>query len=116
MILALAALGFFGLGAQPPTSEWGTRINQNRLYMRTAPTLMIYPGAAISLTVLGFNLLGDGLGDAPDPAYLGRSAPQRICAGRSAAGEVGVTAPPRVSLRCDERRCAATASCPRCTR
>lgn len=67
MILALAALGFFGLGAQPPTPEWGTMINQSRLYLQTAPTLMIYPGAAISLAVLGFNLVGDGLRDALDP-------------------------------------------------
>lgn len=67
MILALAALGFFGLGAQPPTPEWGTMINQSRLYLQSEPTLMIYPGAAISLAVLGFNLLGDGLRDALDP-------------------------------------------------
>lgn len=79
MILALAALGFFGLGAQPPTPEWGTMINQSRLYLQTAPTLMVYPGAAISLAVLGFNLLGDGLRDALDPRLAtsgrrGRSA------------------------------------------
>lgn len=66
-ILALAALGFFGLGAQPPTPEWGTMINQGRLFLQTSPTLMIYPGIAISLSVLGFNLLGDGLRDALDP-------------------------------------------------
>lgn len=67
MILALAALGFFGLGAQPPTPEWGTMINQSRLYLQSEPTLMAYPGLAISLAVLGFNLLGDGLRDALDP-------------------------------------------------
>ncbi len=67
MILALAALGFFGLGAQPPTPEWGTMINQSRLFLQSAPTLMIYPGLAISLAVLGFNLLGDGIRDAYDP-------------------------------------------------
>lgn len=67
VILALAALGFFGLGAQPPTPEWGTMINQSRLFLQTTPTLMIYPGIAISLAVLGFNLLGDGLRDALDP-------------------------------------------------
>jgi len=67
VILALAALGFFGLGAQPPTPEWGTMINQSRLYLQSKPTLMIYPGLAISLAVLGFNLLGDGLRDALDP-------------------------------------------------
>lgn len=67
IILALAALGFFGLGAQPPTPEWGTMINQGRLFLQSAPALMIYPGIAISLAVLGFNLLGDGLRDAIDP-------------------------------------------------
>ncbi|MPZ66455.1 MAG: ABC transporter permease subunit [Pseudonocardiaceae bacterium] len=72
MILALAALGFFGLGAQPPTPEWGTMINQSRLFLQSAPTLMIYPGLAISLAVLGLNLLGDGIRDAYDPR-LGRS-------------------------------------------
>ncbi len=67
LILALAALGFFGLGVQPPTPEWGTMINQSRLYLQTSPALMIWPGLAISLTVLGFNLLGDGLRDVLDP-------------------------------------------------
>ncbi len=67
VILALAALGFFGLGAQPPTPEWGTMINQSRLFLQSSPTLMAYPGLAISLAVLGFNLLGDGLRDALDP-------------------------------------------------
>jgi peptide/nickel transport system permease protein len=66
-ILALAALGFFGLGAQPPTPEWGTMINQGRLFLQRSPSLMIYPGIAISLAVLGFNLLGDGLRDVLDP-------------------------------------------------
>jgi peptide/nickel transport system permease protein len=67
VILALAALGFFGLGAQPPTPEWGTMINQSRLFLQSEPQLMAYPGLAISLAVLGFNLLGDGLRDALDP-------------------------------------------------
>jgi peptide/nickel transport system permease protein len=67
LILALAALGFFGLGVQPPTPEWGTMINQSRLFLQTSPALMIWPGLAISLTVLGFNLLGDGLRDVLDP-------------------------------------------------
>jgi peptide/nickel transport system permease protein len=66
-ILALAALGFFGLGAQPPTPEWGTMINQGRLFLQTNPGLMVYPGLAISLAVLGFNLIGDGLRDILDP-------------------------------------------------
>ena len=72
-ILALAALGFFGLGAQPPTPEWGTMINQGRLFMETNPGLMLYPGIAISLAVLGFNLMGDGLRDVLDPQVARRS-------------------------------------------
>lgn len=72
-ILALAALGFFGLGAQPPTPEWGTMINQGRLFLQTEPGLMIYPGIAISLAVLGFNLIGDGLRDVLDPQLARRA-------------------------------------------
>jgi peptide/nickel transport system permease protein len=72
-ILTLAALGFFGLGAQPPTPEWGTMINEGRLFLETDPGLMIYPGIAISLAVLGFNLMGDGLRDVLDP-QLARQA------------------------------------------
>ncbi len=71
-ILALAALGFFGLGAQPPTPEWGTMINQGRLFLETNPGLMVYPGIAISLAVLGFNLMGDGLRDVLDPQLAHR--------------------------------------------
>lgn len=71
-ILALAALGFFGLGVEPPTPEWGTMINESRLFLQTEPALMLWPGLAISLTVIGFNLLGDGLRDVLDPR-LGRS-------------------------------------------
>lgn len=71
-VLALAALGFFGLGVAPPTPEWGTMINESRLFLQSAPALMIWPGIAISLTVIGFNLLGDGLRDVLDPR-LGRS-------------------------------------------
>ena len=67
LILALAALGFFGIGVQPPTPEWGSMINQSRLFLQTAPALMIWPGIAISLTVVGLNLLGDGLRDVLDP-------------------------------------------------
>ncbi len=75
-VLALAALGFFGLGAQPPTPEWGTMINESRLFLQTSPALMLWPGIAISLTVIGFNLLGDGLRDVLDPR-LGRSKHRR---------------------------------------
>jgi peptide/nickel transport system permease protein len=67
LILALAGLSFLGLGAQPPTPEWGTMLNDGRVFLLTAPQLMIYPGVAISLVVLGLNLLGDGLRDMLDP-------------------------------------------------
>ncbi|MDQ4069786.1 MAG: ABC transporter permease [Actinomycetota bacterium] len=73
IILALATLGYFGLGAQPPTPEWGTMINQGRLFLETNPGMMIYPGIAISLAVLGFNLMGDGLRDVLDPRLAYRS-------------------------------------------
>ncbi len=71
-ILALAGLGFFGLGAQPPTPEWGTMINAGRLFLETNPGLLVYPGMAISLAVLGFNLMGDGLRDVLDPQLAHR--------------------------------------------
>ncbi len=66
-ILWAAALGFLGLGAQPPTPEWGTMLSRGRDFMRVAPHLTTFPGLAIVLTILGFNLLGDGLRDALDP-------------------------------------------------
>jgi peptide/nickel transport system permease protein len=66
-ILDAAALSFLGLGAQPPTPEWGAMLGQERNQVFTAPHLVFYPGLAIMLTVLSFNLLGDGLRDALDP-------------------------------------------------
>ena len=66
-ILAGAALSFIGLGAQPPIPEWGAMISDARNYMRAYPTLALYPGICIIITVLAFNLLGDGLRDALDP-------------------------------------------------
>jgi peptide/nickel transport system permease protein len=66
-ILDAAALSFLGLGAQPPTPEWGSMLGAERNQVFTAPHLVFYPGVAIVLTVLSFNLLGDGLRDALDP-------------------------------------------------
>jgi ABC-type dipeptide/oligopeptide/nickel transport system permease subunit len=66
-ILEAAALSFLGLGAQPPTPEWGTMLGSERNQVFTAPHLVFYPGIAIMITVLAFNLLGDGLRDAMDP-------------------------------------------------
>jgi ABC-type dipeptide/oligopeptide/nickel transport system permease subunit len=71
-ILEAAALSFLGLGAQPPTPEWGSMLGAERNQVFTAPHLVIFPGVAIMLTVLAFNLLGDGLRDALDPR-LGRN-------------------------------------------
>jgi ABC-type dipeptide/oligopeptide/nickel transport system permease subunit len=66
-ILAAASLGFLGLGAQPPTPEWGNLVNIGQEYMLEAPWLVWFPGLAVVATVLGANMLGDGLRDALDP-------------------------------------------------
>jgi peptide/nickel transport system permease protein len=66
-IVSVAALSFLGLGAQPPTAEWGAMLNSGRSYIRTAPHIVMYPGLAIFISVLGFNLVGDGLRDILDP-------------------------------------------------
>jgi peptide/nickel transport system permease protein len=67
MITAAAALSFLGLGVQPPTSDWGTMLASGRQYLAQAPHVAALPGLAIFFTVLGFNLMGDGLRDALDP-------------------------------------------------
>jgi ABC-type dipeptide/oligopeptide/nickel transport system permease subunit len=66
-VLDAAALSFLGLGAQPPLPEWGAILSEGRNRVFTQPHLVFFPGAAIMITVLGFNLLGDGLRDALDP-------------------------------------------------
>jgi len=66
-ILDAAGLGFLGLGAQPPQPEWGLMISKGFLYFTRAPWISLFPGVAIMIAVLGFNLLGDGLRDALDP-------------------------------------------------
>ena len=66
-ILEAAGLSFLGLGAQPPLAEWGSMLADYRNLVFTAPHLVFYPGLAIMITVLGFNLMGDGLRDALDP-------------------------------------------------
>jgi peptide/nickel transport system permease protein len=71
-ILDAAALSFLGLGAQPPTPEWGTMLSAERNQVFTAPHLVFYPGLAIMITVLAFNLLGDGMRDALDPRLAER--------------------------------------------
>jgi peptide/nickel transport system permease protein len=67
LILAEAGLSFLGLGVQPPTPSWGMMLSTGRAYMQAAPFVAMWPGLAIFITVLGFNLLGDGVRDATDP-------------------------------------------------
>jgi dipeptide transport system permease protein len=66
-ILEAAALGFLGLGAQPPTPEWGTMLADAREFIRSDPWIVTLPGLAILITVVSINLMGDGLRDALDP-------------------------------------------------
>jgi ABC-type dipeptide/oligopeptide/nickel transport system permease subunit len=66
-VLNTAALGFLGLGVQPPAAEWGDMLGRARVFIFEAPYMLIFPGVAITITVLAFNLLGDGLRDAFDP-------------------------------------------------
>jgi peptide/nickel transport system permease protein len=66
-ILAEAGLSFLGLGTQPPEPSWGTMLGDGRRFMELAPAVAIFPGLAISIAVLGFNLLGDALRDHLDP-------------------------------------------------
>jgi ABC-type dipeptide/oligopeptide/nickel transport system permease subunit len=70
-VLTAAGLGFLGLGVQPPTPEWGAMLGEGRNYIFTSPYVTTFPGLAIFVAVLGFNLLGDGLRDALDPQLRG---------------------------------------------
>ncbi|HEX6597436.1 MAG TPA: ABC transporter permease [Acidimicrobiales bacterium] len=94
LILAVSGLTFLGLGAPPPTPEWGAMLNESRIYFLSDPHVVFIPGLTISLAVLGFNLLGDGIRDALDPhqavpsrrqlarlRMLGRSRPASAAAG-----------------------------------
>jgi peptide/nickel transport system permease protein len=71
-ILAEAGLSFLGLGTQPPDPSWGTMLGDGRKYMELAPAVAVFPGLAISLAVLGFNMLGDALRDQLDPTMRRR--------------------------------------------
>lgn len=66
-VLTASGLSFLGLGAQPPTPEWGAMLSEGRAYMQQAPHLVLFPGIMIVLFVLAFNIFGDGLRDALDP-------------------------------------------------
>lgn len=67
IIMTAAGLSYIGMGINPPTPEWGSMLNEASKFMRTAPSVVIFPGIAIVLTALCFNLVGDGLADAIDP-------------------------------------------------
>ncbi len=67
VVLSLSALGFLGLGAQPPTPEWGTMLDAGRLYFLQTPQLMLFPGIAVTVTAIAANLAGDGLRDLIEP-------------------------------------------------
>jgi peptide/nickel transport system permease protein len=71
-ILAEAALSYLGLGTPPPTPSWGRMLSESQTFINQAPLLAVWPGASIALSVLGFNLLGDGLRDLLDPKLLER--------------------------------------------
>ena len=71
-ILSAAILSFLGLGVQPPTPEWGQMVNAGRGFLRDAPHITTFPGLALFLVVMGFNLAGDGIRDALDPRHKGR--------------------------------------------
>ncbi len=86
-ILAEAALSYLGLGTQPPTPSWGRMLNEAQTQLFQAPQLAVYPGVAIALTVLGLNLMGDGLRDMFDPRLI-----------RSRAGRSPVPAPDGAAL------------------
>jgi peptide/nickel transport system permease protein len=69
-ILAEAGLSYLGLGTQPPHASWGRMLNEAQTFMSSAPWLAVFPGLAIAWSVLGFNLLGDGLRDTLDPKMV----------------------------------------------
>ncbi len=77
-ILIVSAFSFLGLGAQPPSADWGMMLNEGRTYMRTAPHLTVFPGIAIMITVLGFNLFGEGLRNILDPRHKTGIHPEEL--------------------------------------
>jgi peptide/nickel transport system permease protein len=77
VILTEATLSFLGLGVAPPTPTWGNMVADGTRFLQTAPWISIIPGTAIMVTVLGFNLFGDGLRDALDPRLKGEDIGRR---------------------------------------
>ena len=96
-ILAEAALSYLGLGTQPPTPSWGRMLNEAQTQLFQAPQLAVYPGVAIALTVLGLNLMGDGLRDMFDPRLIRTRAgtsPAALPDAAATAGAARVAGPP----------------------
>ncbi|OIQ50568.1 Nickel transport system permease protein NikC [Pseudodesulfovibrio hydrargyri] len=85
MMMHVSGLSFLGLGITPPTSEWGVMIADGRQFVWTHPELIMYPGLAIFLTVMAFNILGDGLRDAMDPNTREPASPESAPAGADQA-------------------------------
>jgi peptide/nickel transport system permease protein len=72
-----ATLSFLGLGTPPPAPAWGSMLDDSRLFLQTAPWMMLFPAGALAVTILGTNLLGDGVRDALDPRLVSEAAPPR---------------------------------------
>lgn len=70
IVTSLAGLSFLGVGLQPPTPDWGIMLTDGRKFLQTAPWIALFPGAAITLTVMAFNFIGDGVRDALDPRSI----------------------------------------------
>jgi len=70
IVTSLAGLSFLGVGLQPPTPDWGIMLTDGRKFLQTAPWVALFPGAAITLTVMAFNFIGDGVRDALDPRSI----------------------------------------------
>jgi peptide/nickel transport system permease protein len=87
LVLVISGLTFLGLGAPPPTPEWGAMLNDGRVYFLSNPHVVIVPGLAISLAVLGFNLLGDAVRDALDPRLADLARAPRRARWRERRGE-----------------------------
>ena len=69
MLLTVASMSYLGLSAQPPTPEWGYMLSEGRRYIQTAPWMIVFPGVAIFISVLIFNIFGDAVRDIMDPKY-----------------------------------------------
>ena len=120
-ILTEAGLSYLGLGIRPPNPSWGRMLSDAQTYLSQAPHLAIAPGVAIAVSVLGLNLLGDGLRDALDPTLRGRGAlirsgrprplwPAQVLEGAAEAQHPDIVEPPPDDLQAD-RQAGARVAC-----